>query len=63
MSVGISTHMAEPMRWCHEKRGWIFTAILSERRARVLEWTGHGHDYIDWFDFNDAYGFFREGAD
>jgi hypothetical protein len=51
------------IRWSHELRGWIFTPTLSERRIRTLEWSGHANDYIDWFDFNDAYGFFHEGAD
>jgi hypothetical protein len=37
---------------------------LSERRCRVLEWVGgRQSDFIDWFEFNDVYGFFREGAD
>lgn len=37
---------------------------LAERRFRHLEWVGgKQNDYIDWFDFNDHFGFFREGAD
>ena len=51
-------------RWSHELRGWVYPPpFLSERRIGLLEWTGRGMDFIDWFDFNDVYGFFREGAD
>jgi len=37
---------------------------LAERRFDYWEWVGGRHnDYIDWYNLNDAWGLWREGAD
>lgn len=49
-------------RWSHELRGWVFTVILSERRFGLRE-NIVDNCYLDWFEWNDVCGLFRESAD
>lgn len=48
--------------WSHELRGWVFTPRLSERRFGMREYITD-NCFMDWFEWNDVCGFFREAAD